>query len=52
LTEASPTTLRIAARIEAGVADAGLIASDKPNPAAPASAAVSIRKRRRVAGAM
>ena len=47
LTGASPTTFRIAARIDAGVAEAGLTASE--SPAAPASAAVSTRKRRRVA---
>src|SRR5262249_9479621 len=45
LTGASPTTLRIAARIDSGVAETGLTAS----ASIPVSAAVSSRNRRRLA---
>ncbi len=47
LTVASPTTFWIAARIDSGVAAAGLSVSDEPSPRVAASAADSTRKRRR-----
>src|SRR6516225_4785126 len=48
LTGASPTTFLIAARIDAGVADAGFTASGTAVPTAPARVAASIKKRRHV----